>query len=235
MYYGYGMGSVDPTQLILLLLISIIPMYASFKVKNAFEKYSHVRSLSGYTGDEAARRILMINNLGSVTIRGIRGSMTDHYNPMDKEVSLSQTVYGQNTIAAISVAAHEVGHALQDAQGYAFLRFRHKLYPVTNIASRMSMPLILIGLILGILPFAWLGVILFSITTIFSLVTLPVEFNASKRALAALGTSGILSEEELEGAREVLNAAALTYVAATAVSIMMLLRFALMFGNRDRD
>lgn len=233
MYYGYSY--MDPTQIVLMLLISIVPLYASLKVQRAFEKYSRVRSLAGYTGDEAARRILMIHSLGAVTIRPIAGSMTDHYNPLAKEVALSQTVYGQNTISAISVAAHEVGHALQDANGYAFLRLRHKVYPVTSFASKWSIPMIVGGILIGMTSFTTLGIVLFSITTLFALLTLPVEFNASTRAMKALRTSGVLSEEELEGAREVLNAAALTYVAAAAVSIMSLLRFLLIFNNQDRD
>ncbi|MGL4800276.1 MAG: zinc metallopeptidase [Cellulosilyticaceae bacterium] len=219
----------------LFLLIAIIPVVASMKVQGAFKKYARVRSVSGYTGEETARRILMMNNLNQVTIRPIRGSMTDHYNPLQKEVSLSQTVYGQNTISAISVAAHEVGHAIQDATGYSFLRFRHRLYPVTNIASQLSMPMVILGFITPFTGMVTVGLVLFSITTLFSLVTLPVEINASNRAIAALSSSGILSPEELKGAREVLNAAAFTYVAAAATSILMLLRLILIYGNQDRD
>ncbi len=230
MYYN-----MDPTQMVLIILMSIIPLYASMKVQRAFEKYSRVRTLAGYTGDEAARRILMIHNLGAIRIKAIGGSMTDFYNPLEKEVALSQTVYGQNTISAISVAAHEVGHALQDAKGYRFLRLRHKIYPVTHFASKWSMPMIVGGILLGMTSFTVLGIVLFSLTTLFALITLPVEFNASTRAMGALRTSGILSEEELEGAKEVLNAAALTYVAAAAVSIMSLLRFLLILSNQDRD
>lgn len=219
----------------LFLLISIIPIWASMKVQGAFNKYSRVRSLSGYTGEETARRILVMNGLGNVNIRPVQGSMTDHYNPMDKEVSLSQTVYGQNSISAISVAAHEVGHAIQDATGYSFLRFRHKLYPITHIASQLSMPLIIFGFISSFEGMVTIGLVLFSFTTVFALVTLPVELNASERAIAALSSSGILSDEELVGAKRVLSAAAFTYVAAAATSILMLLRLILIYGNRDRD
>lgn len=222
--------------LIVTLLIAIFPTIASMKVQGAFNKYSRVRSMSGYTGEEAARRILMINGLANIHINPIQGSMTDHYNPVTKELGLSQTVYGHNTIAAISVAAHEVGHAIQDATGYSFLRLRHKIYPITNFASQLSIPMILLGAIIPmfdvLIP---IGIVLFGATTVFSLVTLPVEFNASSRAVKALSTSGILAPEELEGAKEVLNAAALTYVAAAATSILMLLRLLLMFGNRDSD
>ncbi|MHC1750408.1 MAG: zinc metallopeptidase [Cellulosilyticaceae bacterium] len=224
------------TYLIVTVMIAIIPIVASMKVQGAFNKYSRVRSMSGYTGEEAARRILMVNGISSINIKPIGGSMTDHYNPLTKELALSQTVYGHNTIAAISVAAHEVGHAIQDATGYSFLKVRHSIYPITNFASQMSIPMILIGSIIPmfdvLIP---IGIVLFAATTIFSLVTLPVEFNASSRAIAALSTSGILAPEELEGAKEVLNAAALTYVAAAATSILMLLRLLLMFGNRDSD
>ncbi|MEG0999851.1 MAG: zinc metallopeptidase [Cellulosilyticaceae bacterium] len=231
MYYGM---SYDPVQMLILIISMAITGYASMKVKGAFEKYSRVRCLSGYTGEETARRILMINNLGSVGIKPINGSMTDHYNPLTKEVSLSQMVYGANTISAISVAAHEVGHAIQDATGYGFLKFRHKIYPITNFASQLSIPIILAGLIFS-RELITVGIALFAFTTMFTLVTLPVEFNASSRAIAALSGSGILSPEELDGAKEVLNAAALTYVAAAASSILMLLRLVMLFGNRNRD
>lgn len=231
MIWGYW----DPVQIVILIASAVITGYASIKVNGAFEKYSKVRSLSGYTGEETARRILMINNLNSVDIKGVRGSMTDHYNPLTKEVSLSQTVYGESTISAISVAAHEVGHAIQDATGYSFLRFRHKVYPITNFASQLSMPIILGGFLFGAQSFVTVGIFLFAFTTLFTLITLPVEFNASTRAIKALSSSSILSPQELEGAKEVLNAAALTYVAAAAASILMLLRLILLFGNRDRD
>jgi hypothetical protein len=219
---------------LMFLIIAIFPVLASLKVQSAFGTYSKKRTLSGYTGEEAARRILEMNHLGNVPIRQISGSMTDHYNPLNKELSLSQTVYGVNSIAAVSVAAHEVGHAIQDATGYSFLRFRHSIYPVTNFASQISVPLIIFGALFSN-NLVMIGIFLFSITTLFTLVTLPVEFNASNRALAALSQSGILTREELKGAKEVLSAAALTYVAAAATSILMLLRYMMIFGNRDRD
>lgn len=235
MYYYGNMGNqTQSAYWIMFVFIAIVPVLASLKVQNTFAKYSKVRSLSGYTGEEAARRILMINNIGNLHIRPIRGSMTDHYNPLTKELALSQTVYGQNTIAAISVAAHEVGHAIQDATDYSFLKLRHKLFPITNFASRASVPLIVGGAIFSH-TLTMLGILLFAFTTIFSLVTLPVEFNASKRALVALKSSGILSADEMKGAREVLGAAALTYVAATAASMLILLRYILIFGGRNRD
>lgn len=222
----------DGSYLIMAIIIMIIPLYASMKVQNTFNKYSRVRTLSGYSGEEAARRILMMNNI-NIPIKPTAGSMTDFYDPVRKELALSQTVYGANSIAALGVAAHEVGHAIQDANGYAFLKFRHAMYPATNFASRLSMPLIVLGIIVGIGPFLSLGILLFAVTTVFALVTLPVEFDASKRALVSLESSGILGPQELDGARKVLNAAALTYVAAAMVSILSLLRLLLISGRRD--
>lgn len=212
----------------------IVPLYASMKVQSAFKKYSKIRNFSGYTGEQAARRILMMNNI-SIPINAVRGSMTDYYDPIHKQLALSQTVYGQTSIAAVGVAAHEVGHALQDATGYSFLRLRHKIYPVTNFASRLSIPIIFLGFIINATGLTTLGIILFAFTTLFTLVTLPVEFNASKRALVCLENSGILAQEELEGAREVLSAAALTYVAAAMASILSLLRLIMIYGNRDNN
>lgn len=216
----------------LAIIIMIIPLYASMKVQNTFNKYSKVGTLSGYSGEEAARRILMMNNI-HIPIKPVRGSMTDFYDPVKKELALSQTVFGASSIAALGVAAHEAGHAIQDADGYAFLRFRHALYPVTNFASRLAMPLIFLGLILGMGPLLPIGIFLFAFTTLFTLITLPVEFNASKRALVSLESSGILSPNELEGARKVLQAAALTYVAAALASVLSLLRL-ILISNRRR-
>ncbi|PHV71802.1 peptidase [Sporanaerobium hydrogeniformans] len=230
--YSYGLYGMNSTQLILIIAIMIIPIYASMKVQNTFNRYSKVRSLSGYTGEEAARRILMINNI-NIPINQIGGSMTDFYDPVRKQLALSQTVYGSASIAALGVAAHEVGHAIQDSKGYAFLRMRHAIYPITNFASRLSMPLIILGLITSISGLTGIGIVLFAFTTFFALVTLPVEFNASKRALVALESSGILSDQELEGAKKVLTAAALTYVAAAMVSILSLIRLFLMTRRDD--
>lgn len=229
-YFDYG----NSTLLWITLAMMIIPLYASMKVQNTFAVYSKKRALSGYTGEEAARRILAINNI-NIPIEPVRGSMTDFYDPVNKTLALSQSVYGVNSIAALGVAAHECGHAIQDAKDYAFLRFRHAIYPVTNFASRLSMPLIFLGLFFGSMTFLVdVGIILFAITTLFAIVTLPVEFNASKRALATLETSGILSPEELVGAKKVLDAAALTYVAAAMASILSLIRL-IMINNRNND
>lgn len=231
MYYG----STNSLYWILFLAISILPIWASMKLQSTFSKYSRVRSLSGYTGEEAARRILMINHLNNIDIKPVRGSMTDHYNPLTKQIGLSETVYNMNSIAAVSVAAHEVGHVLQEAQHYGFLNLRHKLIPITTFANNLSLPMVVLGAITSFRGLLWIGIILFSFTTLFSFITLPVEFNASKRALVALSNSGILSEEELDGARDVLQAAALTYVAGAATSLLMLLRLVLIYGGNDRD
>lgn len=231
MYYG----STNSLYWILFLAISILPIWASMKLQSTFSKYSRVRSLSGYTGEEAARRILMINHLNNIDIKPVRGSMTDHYNPLTKQIGLSETVYNMNSIAAVSVAAHEVGHVLQEAHHYGFLNLRHKLIPITTFANNLSLPMVVLGAITSFNGLLWIGIILFSFTTLFSFITLPVEFNASKRALVALSNSGILSEEELDGARDVLQAAALTYVAGAATSLLMLLRLVLIYGGNDRD
>lgn len=232
-YYGFMMGG-NSTYLLITLAMMIIPLYASMKVQSAFNEYSKKRTLCGYTGEEAARRILALNNI-NIPIKPVRGSMTDFYDPIHKELALSQTVYGTNSIAALGVAAHEVGHAIQDANDYAFLRFRHAIYPVTNFASHLSMPLIIIGLILGnFTPLINIGIILFAITTLFAIITLPVEFNASKRALLSLEASGILTVDELVGAKKVLDAAALTYVAAAMASVLSLIRL-IMISQRNND
>ena len=207
MLYSYGGNSQI---LWITLAMMIIPLYASLKVQNTFNVYSRKRTLSGYTGEEAARRILAMNNI-NISIQPVRGSMTDFYDPVNKTLALSESVYSMDSIAALGVAAHEAGHAIQDANDYAFLRFRHTIYPVANFASRISMPLVFIGLFFGSMPFLVdIGIWLFAITTVFAIVTLPVEFNASKRALATLESSGILAPEELVGAKKVLDAAALT-------------------------
>lgn len=231
MLYGYGWSNEI---LLITLAMMVIPLYASFKVQSTFNIYSRKKTLSGYTGEEAARRILAINHI-DIPIQPVRGSMTDFYNPLNKTLALSETVYGVDSIAALGVAAHEAGHAIQDANHYAFLRFRHAIYPVTSFASRVSMPLIFIGLFFGSMPFLVdLGIGLFAITTVFAIVTLPVEFNASKRALATLESSGILAPEELKGAKKVLDAAALTYVAAAMASVLSLIRL-IMISNNNND
>lgn len=231
-YYIYGGG--NSALLWITLLMMVIPFYASLKVQRTFQVYSKKRTLSGYTGEEAAKRILAMQNI-QIPVQPVRGSMTDFYDPVHKTLALSQSVYGVDSIAALGVAAHECGHAIQDAHHYAFLRFRHAIYPATSFASRLSMPLIFLGLFFGTLSFLVdFGIILFAITTLFAIITLPVEFNASKRALATLESSGMLTSEELVGAKKVLDAAALTYVAAAMASILSLVRL-LMIGSRRND
>ena len=229
--YGYYF---DPTYF-LLIIGMLLSMAASARVKSTFAIYSRVRSASGLTGAEAARRILRMAGITDVTVVPISGSLTDHYDPRNKQLALSQDVYDRTSVAAIGVAAHECGHAIQDAQNYVPLNLRSAIVPVANIGSTLSWPLFLAGLILSIRPLLTLGILLFSFAVLFQLVTLPVEFNASARALKMLGSSGMLGTDEVKSAKKVLTAAALTYVAALASSILQLLRLIILAGGRDRD
>ena len=211
-------------------------MIASAKVKTTFNKYSQYRSYSGMNGAQVAQRVLEAAGIYDVTVRHVSGNLTDHYDPSTKTVNLSDPVYNSYSVAALGVAAHECGHAIQDAESYAPLKIRGAIVPVVNFGASISWPLILIGIILGgSHTLIMLGVLLFSLTVIFQLVTLPVEFNASSRALKILGNSHILYDDEISGARKVLTAAALTYVAAAASSILQLLRLLLLFGDRRDD
>ena len=229
--YGYYF---DPTYF-LLVIGMLLSLAASARVKSTFAIYSRVRSASGLTGAEAARRILHMAGITDVTVVPISGSLTDHYDPRNKRLALSQDVYDRTSVAAIGVAAHECGHAIQDAQNYVPLNLRSAIVPVANIGSTLSWPLFLAGLILSIRPLLTLGILLFSFAVLFQLVTLPVEFNASARALKMLGSSGMLGTDEVKSAKKVLTAAALTYVAALAASILQLLRLIILAGGRDRD
>ena len=233
-YYYYG---IDPTY-ILVLIGAVICMIASARVKSTYNKYSKYRSASGMTGAEAAQRILNTAGIYDVTIQHVSGNLTDHYNPSNKTLNLSDSVYGSTSVAAVGVAAHECGHAIQHQKNNVPLTLRATIVPVANLGSTLAWPLILIGLLFsrntGAL-FIDLGIICFSFAVIFQLVTLPVEFNASRRALRILGEQGILSESELPYTRKVLQAAALTYVASAASAILQLLRLILLFGGRDRD
>lgn len=233
-YYYYG---IDPTY-ILVLIGAVICMIASARVKSTYNKYSKYRSASGMTGAEAAQRILNTAGIYDVTIQHVSGNLTDHYNPSNKTLNLSDSVYGSTSVAAVGVAAHECGHAIQHQKNYVPLMLRTAIVPVANLGSTLAWPLILIGLLFsrntGAL-FIDFGIICFSFAVIFQLVTLPVEFNASRRALRILGNQGILSESELPYTRKVLQAAALTYVASAASAILQLLRLILLFGGRDRD
>ena len=231
MGYGYGYGYYfDPTYILLIIGV-LLSLAASAKLKSTFAYYRRVRSASGLTGEEAARRILMAAGITDVQVRAISGSLTDHYDPRNKTVNLSQDIYGQTSLAAVGVAAHECGHAIQHAVNYGPLEVRSALVP----AASLSWPLFLIGLIAGIRPLTTAGIVLFSLAVLFQLVTLPVEFNASSRALKMLQSTGILGMDETKGARKVLTAAAMTYVAALAASILQLLRLLILAGGRRRD
>jgi Zn-dependent membrane protease YugP len=229
--YGYG---VDWTY-ILIIIAFIISMAVQAGMQSTFAKYSKVPSMCGMTGAEAAQRILMSEGLYSVAVQPVSGSLTDHYDPRTKTVNLSQSTYSSTSLAALGVAAHECGHAIQDAKGYAPLTVRTALVPVANFGSRFSWLLFMLGLFLssGILLRA--GILLFCAALLFQLVTLPVEFNASGRAMRKLEMSGMMASQEISGVRKVLTAAALTYVAAAASSIITLLRLlAMVNGGRRR-
>lgn len=235
MYGGYYYG-FDGTYL-LVLIGAVICMIASANVKSTFNKFAQQRSMTGMTGAQAAQRILNHAGIYDVTIQHISGQLTDNYNPGKKTLNLSDAVYGAASVAAIGVAAHECGHAIQHQQGYAPLNIRSAIVPAANIGSKLAWPLILIGLFItsdtGIL-FINIGIIAFSLAVIFQLVTLPVEFNASRRALSLLESCGILSASELPATKKVLTAAALTYVASAASGILQLLRLVLLTNNRRR-
>ena len=231
-YWGF-----DPTYL-LVLIGAVICLIASARVKTTFQKYSQYRSMSGMTGAQSAERILRSAGINDVTIHHVSGSLTDHYNPAKKTLNLSDSVYGSASVAAVGVAAHECGHAIQHHQGYAPLTIRSAIVPVANIGSTLAWPLILIGLLFTQRTGSTLiqiGILCFSFAVLFQLITLPVEFNASSRALAILGQQGILSESELPYTKKVLGAAALTYVASAAAAILQLLRLVLLFGGRRSD
>ena len=232
--YGYGFYGFDPTY-ILLVIGMLLSLAASAKLKSTFAQYRRVRSASGLTGEQAARRILMAAGITDVAVRSIPGSLTDHYDPRTRTVNLSQDSYGQTSLAAVGVAAHECGHAIQHATNYAPLDFRSALVPVANFGSNLSWPILIIGLFAGIRPLTTAGIVLFSLAVLFQLVTLPVEINASSRALKMLQSTGILGTDETKGARKVLTAAAMTYVAALAASILQLLRLVILAGGRRRD
>ncbi len=212
-----------------------LSFWAQFKVKNNFEKYSKVEASSMKTGAETARHILDRNGLYDVPVEPVRGTLTDHYDPTQRVVRLSEPVYYGHSISAISVASHEVGHALQHQESYGALVLRHKIFPVVNFASGVAQLLFLGGILLGSLNLIGLGIILFSAAVFFQLVTLPVEFNASSRAKDIIVSEGIIRSSEERGVNKVLNAAALTYVAAALVSLFELLRFVMIFLNGRND
>ena len=235
MPYGYYYRMFDPTYILVLIGV-IISLWASAKVKTTYAKYSRVRSMSGMTGAQAAERILYSAGIYDVRIEHVRGDLTDHYDPRNRVLRLSDTVYGSTSVAAIGVAAHECGHAVQDQKDYAPLRIRNSLVPVANFGTMAAWPIIILGLIFGASSFLInLGILLFSLGVLFQLVTLPVEFDASRRAIEMLGSQGILYGDEVGQTKKVLSAAAMTYVAAAAAAILSLLRLLILFGGRDRD
>lgn len=219
--------------IIYIALLMIIPLWAQSRVKGTYNKYSKIATSSYMTGAEVARRILDDNGLYDVQIEETKGVLTDHYDPRKKVVRLSSGNYHGHSMAASAVAAHEVGHALQDEEGYAFLQFRTALVPVANLGSNMSFFLILAGIIMGMMNLVLFGIIFMSAAVLFQLVTLPVEFNASSRAMGQLVSSGIIRNDEERETRKVLNAAALTYVAAALVAVAELIRFILIYVNND--
>lgn len=233
-YYGF-----DWTYVYLVLPCLILSLWASARVNSTFKRYSRQFSSRGITGADTAQRVLRANGIGNVRIERIGGNLTDHYDPTTNVIRLSDDVYGSTSTAAIGVACHEAGHAVQYAQGYAPIKLRAAIIPVTNFGSKLAMPLILLGILFSSLGntsdfFINLGIACFGLSVLFQLVTLPVEFNASHRALAAIEQNGILTDDELAGARKTLSAAAMTYVAATATALAQLLRLLVLFGNNRR-
>lgn len=224
-YYDWTMILVIPGLL--------LGLYAQFKVKSTFDRYSRVRTKSGLTAEAAARMLLSRGGSTNVTISRVNGSLTDHYDPSSKTLRLSDSVYGSDSVAAVGVAAHECGHALQEHDGYGLLKLRTALVPVVNIGSSLYLPIFMAGLLFSWEPLQMVGILCFGLTLLFSLVTLPVEINASKRALGML--EGVLDAEELRGARAVLSAAALTYLASVISSALQLLRLILISRSRNRD
>jgi len=232
----------DWTYFVYILPALILTMYAQNKVSTTFNQYSSVTSNSGYTGAEVARILLNSAGINDVAIEHIRGNLTDHYDPRSKVLRLSDSVYSSHSIAALGVAAHETGHAIQHNRGYVFLTFRNNIFPLVSFSSRLSGPLIMLGFFLGLFlnsSFAntilLLGIILFGASVLFQIVTLPVEFNASSRAIDMLEENHILSTNEITPAKKVLSAAALTYVASAAVAVASLLRYLVLFNRRRND
>ena len=231
MFYPYY---IDPTYLILIPAI-LISAWGQFKVSSTFNKYSTVRSINGYTGAQVARILLNDAGLQEVEIQQVPGRLSDHYDPRAKVLRLSSDVYGSTSVASIGVAAHEVGHAIQDKESYSALVFRNAIVPVVNFSSSLSWILFFIGILLSYSTLVTIGIILFSVVVLFQLVTLPVEFNASSRALKLLEERGILYDKEVDGARKVLSAAALTYVAATLMAVLQLVRLIAISNRNSND
>ena len=226
----------DPTYFIFMIPAFIIMALTSWYVRSSYNKWSKIRATSGLTGAQAAQRLISTGNLYGVQVAGTQGQLSDHYDPRNKTLFLSQGVYESPSVAAVAIAAHELGHALQDAEEYFPMQIRSFLVPVVNIGSNLGWILIMIGLILNATNLAWLGVLVFSGGALFALATLPVEFNASARAKELLYATGIIqTEEERRGVNQVLNAAALTYVAGLITAVLQLLYFVFLVGGRRRD
>lgn len=243
MYYGsyyYGYSGLSPLYFLALLAIFALALFAQIKVKTNFTKYSAMRCSSGFTGAQAAQRILQANGVTNIRIEAIPGELTDHFDPATNVIRLSERVYGASTVAAVGVAAHEAGHAVQYATGYAPIRLRSAIIGVTNFASKWSILLFIAGLLLcavsqQLIIVAYIGFFLYCMIAFFQLVTLPVEFNASRRALRALQSSAILTDTELRGARNVLSAAALTYVASMLTTLLQVFRLFTILRKNDRN
>lgn len=233
-YYGF-----DMTYIVLVLPCIILSLWASANVNSTFRRYSNHHSIRRITGAEAAQRVLSANGVNGVRIERVGGNLTDHYDPRTNVIRLSDSVYNSTSTAAIGVACHEAGHAVQYAHNYAPIKLRAAVIPITNIGSKLAMPLILLGILFSVFAemsyaLVYLGIACFGLSLVFQLITLPVEFNASRRAMQAISSAGILTQEEQHGARKTLTAAALTYVAATAVALAQLLRLIMIFGGRRR-
>ena len=231
-YYGYGDFLANNIYCILLIPVFLLSLWAQFQVSGSFRRYS-VANRRRTTGAQAAEAVLRAHGVYDVSIRPCRGNLTDHYDPRDNTIYLSESVYNAATISAVGVACHEAGHAVQYAVGYGPIRLRSAIIPITQLGSKFSFILLLVGLLLYSQPLFLVGILLFSLTTIFQLVTLPVEFNASRRAIATIEDSYLLDEDEVRGAEKVLRAAALTYVAALLMSMLQLLRYVLIFLGRN--
>ena len=233
-YYGF-----DWTYLVLVLPFIILSMWASSNVNSTFKKYAKQYSLRRLTGADAAQRVLSANGVSGVRIERISGNLTDHYDPKANVIRLSDSVFSSTSTAAIGVACHEAGHAVQYAQSYAPIKIRAAIIPITNFGSKLAMPLILLGTVLPIIGefsyvLVYIGIACFGLSVLFQLITLPVEFNASRRAMEAIQSAGLLTNEEQKGAKKTLKAAAMTYVAATATALAQMLRLIIIFGGRGR-
>lgn len=224
LYYATG---------VIMIPVLLFSFYCQIKVKRAFRRYSSVHAMCGMTGAQAAARLLQLNGITDVQIRQIGGTLTDYYDPKNKEICLSGDVYNATSVAAIGVACHEAGHACQHAQGYAPLKIRNAAIPATRIGSSLGIPLVLLGMVFTWRPLIMVGIVLYALVALFQLLTLPVEFNASRRALQTIESNQILTEQEYRGAKKVLTAAALTYVAALASALATLLRLLLLAGRSD--